>query len=110
MDTLLERGQELERIRAAVRSARQRVGGAVVIEGAAGIGKSQLLEAAGVRAAEQGLRVLRARATELEHGFPFGVVRQLFERLLADADDAARDGWLAGAAALAADVVTGAPQ
>src|SRR5205085_4606739 len=51
---------------------------------------------------------LKARATELEQGFPYGVVRQLFERLLLEADAGECARWLAGAAALAADVVTGA--
>jgi hypothetical protein len=54
-----------------------------MIEGAAGIGKSRLLEWARVRAAELGLRVLNARGAELEQGFPFGVARQLFERAIA---------------------------
>jgi DNA-binding CsgD family transcriptional regulator len=80
-----------------------------VVEGAAGIGKSRLLLESRVRGADLGVRVLHARATELEQGFPFGVVRQLFERALLDADSDERDRWLAGAAALAADVVTGAP-
>jgi len=68
-----------------------------------------LLAEARVRAADLGVRVLSARATELEQGFPFGMVRQLFERALLEADTDERDRWLAGAAALAADVVTGAP-
>jgi hypothetical protein len=105
---LLEREHELERIRAALRAAGRRAGGALVIEGAAGMGKSRLLEETRVRASELGLRVLAARATELEQGFPFGVVRQLFERPLLEADRDERDRWLAGAAALAADVLTGA--
>ena len=83
----------------------QRAGAVVVIEGAAGMGKSRLLEVARVRAAELGLRVLSARATELEQGFPFGVMRQLFERPLLEADAGERERWLAGAAALAADVL-----
>ena len=45
-----------------------------------------------------------ARATELEHGFPFGVVRQLFERTLVEADDGERERWLSGAAALATEI------
>ena len=105
---LLEREHELERVRAVLHAAGQRAGGALVIEGAAGMGKSRLLEEARVRASDLGLRVLAARATELEQGFPFGVVRQLFERLLLEADPGERDRWLAGAAALAADVITGA--
>ena len=36
-------------------------------------------------------------------------MRQLFERPLLEADAGERDRWLAGAAALAADVLTGAP-
>ena len=106
---LLEREHELERVRAALRAAGQRAGAALVIEGAAGMGKSRLLEEARARASDLGLRVLAARATELEQGFPFGVVRQLFERPLLEADTGERERWLAGAAALAADVLTGAP-
>ena len=73
------------------------------------MGKSRLLEEARARASDLGLRVLGARATELEQGFPFGVVRQLFERTLLEADSAERERWLSGAAALAADVLIGAP-
>jgi DNA-binding CsgD family transcriptional regulator/tetratricopeptide (TPR) repeat protein len=106
---LLEREREVERVRAALRAVRRHAGGTLVIEGAAGIGKSRLLEEARVQASRLGVRVLNARATELEQGFPFGVVRQLFERPLLEADTGERDRWLAGAAALAADVLTGAP-
>src|SRR4051794_2476999 len=109
---LLERDDEVERLHAALDAAGLRMGGALVVEGVAGMGKSRLLEEARVRASELGLRVLSARGTELERGFPFGVVRQLFERPLLEADAAERDRWLAGAATLAADVVTparGAP-
>jgi DNA-binding CsgD family transcriptional regulator len=105
---LLEREHEVERIGAALRAAGQRAGKVLVIEGAAGMGKSRLLEEARARASDVGLRVLNARATGLEQGFPFGVVRQLFERPLLEADAGERDRWLAGAAALAADVLTGA--
>jgi DNA-binding CsgD family transcriptional regulator len=106
---LLERERELELGHAALRAVGQRDGCVLVIEGTAGIGKSRLLESARSRAAQLGFRVLSARATELEEGFPFGVVRQLFERLVAEADDDERQRWLAGAAALAAEVLTGAP-
>ncbi len=81
----------------------------MVVEGAAGMGKSRLLDEARARASDLGFRVLVARATELEQGFPFGVVRQLFERTLLAADGAERESWLSGAAALAADVLVGAP-
>jgi AAA ATPase domain len=88
---LLEREQEVERIGATLRAAGQQAGTALVIEGAAGMGKSRLLEEARVRASYLGLRVLAPRATELEQGFPFGVVRQLFERPLLEADAGNRE-------------------
>jgi predicted ATPase len=69
---LLEREHEVERIRAALRAAGRRVGGLLVIEGAAGMRKSRLLAEARVRAADLGVRVLSARATELEQGFHSG--------------------------------------
>ena len=93
----------------ALRAAGRQAGEAVVIEGAAGIGKSRLLEEARIAGLGPRLRVLSARATELEQGFPFGVVRQLFERPLLEADSAERERWLSGAASLAADVLIGAP-
>ena len=106
---LLEREHEVERVRGALRAVGRRDGLVVAIEGAGGIGKSRLLEFARSRGSELGYRVLGARATELEQGFPFGVVRQLFERLISDADADERERWLSGAAALASDVLTGAP-
>jgi DNA-binding CsgD family transcriptional regulator len=108
-DALLEREHEVERVRGALRSVGRREGLVVVIEGAAGIGKSRLLEMARARGSELGYRVLDARATELEQGFPFGVVRQLFERAISEAARDDRDRWFSGAAALAADLLTGAP-
>jgi DNA-binding CsgD family transcriptional regulator len=106
---LLEREHEVERVRAALKAVGRRAGGVLVIEGTAGIGNSRLLEVARERASKLGIRVLNARATELEQGFPFGVARQLFERPLLEADAGERARWLAGAAALAAEVITGSP-
>jgi DNA-binding CsgD family transcriptional regulator len=106
--TLLEREHETERVRTTLRAVGQRAGVTLVIEGAAGIGKSRLLQEARARAAGFGFRVLGARATELEQGFPYGVMLQLFERLLMEADDAERERWLAGAASLVVDLLAGA--
>jgi len=108
-DALLERDHEVERVRTGVRAVGQQAGTLLVIEGTPGIGKSRLLDVARAHAAKLGLRAFGARATELEQGFPFGVIRQLFERALVDAEPAERDRWLAGAAALAEDVLTGPP-
>ncbi len=97
---LLERESELERIGALLDAARGGSGGLLTIEGEAGAGKTALLNAAATLATERGMRVLRARGGEFERDFPHGVVRQLFEPLLAD--EGARTELLSGSAALAA--------
>jgi hypothetical protein len=75
-----------------------------LIEGPAGIGKSQLLRATRERARAAGFRTLAARGSDLERGLPFGVVRQLFEPALAEPDH--RDRWLPGSAAAAPRAVS----
>src|SRR6202043_3285247 len=49
-------------------------------EGAAGVGRRALLGIAGLTAQREGRLVLRARGSELESDFAFGIARQLFER------------------------------
>jgi len=106
---LLERRLELEVLDAAIARAGAGHGGAVVVEGPAGIGKTALLLAACARAAGADLRVMRAAGRELERDFPFGVARQLFEEPLAGADGARRAELLAGAAAPAAVLLGAVP-
>jgi DNA-binding CsgD family transcriptional regulator len=108
---LLERSEELARIGSALAEARSGHGRFVVVEGPAGIGKTALLAAARTAAAEEGMRVLRSRGTELERDFAFGVVRQLFEPPLAEASELERAELLEGAAGVAAGVLglPGAP-
>jgi hypothetical protein len=103
VDELLEREREL----AAAEELLGR-GGVLVIEGGAGVGKTALLDATCRRAAALGRDVLRARGSELEAGFAFGVVRQLFERRLASAGRDERDALLAGAAGAARPLLSGA--
>ena len=55
----------------------------MVVEGAAGIGKTRLVAEARRRAESTGMRTLSARGSELERAFAFGVVRQLFGPLSA---------------------------
>ncbi len=88
----------MDELLAAGRSA---TGQLLLVEGHAGIGKSALLDAAVLRARADGMTVMRARASELESDFAFGIALQLFEPLLAGADDETRDRLLAGSAALA---------
>jgi len=81
---LLERDSELSELASDVAAARVGTGWLVLVEGPAGIGKTGLLAAAASLAEEAGLVVARARGGELEAGFAFGIVRQLFEPLLRD--------------------------
>lgn len=81
---LLERDGELELIGALVARVRGGEGAVVVVEGQAGVGKTELLRAAGELGDAEGLRVLRTRGSELDRAFAFGVVRQLLEREVAD--------------------------
>ncbi|MBV9367552.1 MAG: AAA family ATPase [Solirubrobacterales bacterium] len=57
-------------------------GAVVVVEGPAGIGKSEFLAAVRANAEVRGFGVLTARGSELEVGIAFGVARQLFEPML----------------------------
>src|SRR5215207_7036276 len=98
---LLERSMDLESITAAFDAAVAGTGSVLLIEGEAGVGKTELLRAARRIAADAGLTPLAARASELERGYAYGVVRQLFQALLAELDAGARAEALAGAAALA---------
>ena len=98
---LLEREEALSAIDDLLGAARAAAGELLLVEGHAGIGKSALLDEAGARARADGMTVLRARASELESDFQFGVALQLFEPLLTGADDDVRDRLLAGSAALA---------
>ena len=59
----------------------------VVVEGAAGTGKTRLLREIGRRADARALTVLRGRGAELESGFAFGLIRQVLEPLVVSRDD-----------------------
>jgi DNA-binding CsgD family transcriptional regulator len=99
---LQERDGELARIERWLRAVRGGRGGLLSVEGPAGIGKSALLASARAAAGDAGLRVVRARGAELEREFPFGIVRQLFEPVLAELPDTDRAAVLQGAAGIAA--------
>ncbi len=102
---LAERDAELGRLRALTAAAASGRGGAVVLEGPAGIGKTSLVAAACGLAAELGLQRLTARGGELERDFAYGVVRQLLEPRLMRAAAVERAALLQGAAALAAPLL-----
>ena len=102
---LLEREAEVATIHALVQAARGRAGRLLAVEGRAGMGKTRLLGEVRAAADTAGLQVLAARAGELEQEFAFGVVRQLFEPLLAGATPEERAELTAGAAGLARPLV-----
>lgn len=99
---LLEREESLTDLRAVLAAAENGSGSLALIEGPAGIGKTKLLQAASEQALLDGFECFAARAGELERGYPFGVVRQLFEPFLRTATDI--EGLTEGAAALARTV------
>lgn len=99
---LLERDGELGLIGALVERARGGEGSLLVVEGQAGVGKTELLRAAGELGGAEGLRVLRTRGSELDSAFAFGVVRQLLEREVADDPELLTGGAEPAAAVFAA--------
>jgi predicted ATPase len=95
---LLEREAELRVLETLVGQASGGDGRLGLIEGAPGIGKTSLVSAAARLAAEAGMRCFSARGSPMERAFPFGVVRQLFEPVLA-AEPAERGEVFGGPAA-----------
>ena len=95
--SLEERDREIYAVGAVLEAARTGAGGALLIEGPPGIGKTRLLGCARAAAGED-VRVLAARGSELERDFPYAVARQLLESAL-------EPELLTGAAALAAPVL-----
>jgi DNA-binding CsgD family transcriptional regulator len=93
---LLERQPELARIEGALARSRVGAGELLVVEGPAGIGKTQLVGAAIALAGGRGTAVLSARGSELERDFAFGVVRQFLEPALVSATAARRRPLLKG--------------
>ncbi len=106
---LLEREAELHAIDELLASGRAGHGALMLVEGHAGVGKTALLDETVARARALGTSVLRARASQLESNFAFGVAVQLFEPLLTGIDDERRDRLLAGSAALAGPLLERPP-
>jgi DNA-binding CsgD family transcriptional regulator len=98
---LIERSGEIELVQGLLEAGTAGRGSVCVIEGPAGVGKTALLDTCARRADQLGLRVLSARAGQLEGDLTWSVVRQLFQGVIA-ADEGDRAGLLAGAAGLAA--------
>ncbi len=102
---LLERERELQSLTAAIDGARERAGSVALVVGPPGVGKSGLLARARAVAREFEMQVLEARGAQLERGFAFGVVRQLFEHAVMALSSRDRGRVLDGAARLAAGLL-----
>ncbi|MFT2018193.1 helix-turn-helix transcriptional regulator [Streptomyces sp. 796.1] len=98
----VERHGEFEAIDTAIKHCHVGDGQLLIFEGGLGLGKTALLNEAKKRAIDEGFVALFARGSEFEAGFPYGVVRQLFEPWLAAASQEERDAVLSGPARLAA--------
>jgi DNA-binding CsgD family transcriptional regulator len=102
---LTERDCEIAELEHAIDEVASGSGRFVLVEGPAGIGKSSLLAIAKHLGGAVGACVLAARGSEFEREFGFGVVRQLFEPLIAALSDKEKGALFGGAAAQAAVVV-----
>jgi DNA-binding CsgD family transcriptional regulator len=85
-DRLLGRDRELALLAELVERVPDR-GGALVVCGEPGIGKSSLLGEAGAHAQARGMRVLRASGVQSEANLPFSGLHQLLRPILGGADD-----------------------
>jgi tetratricopeptide (TPR) repeat protein len=101
---LLERDEELSAFASLLENTTAGSGRLLLIEGPAGIGKTQLLAELQALAEAHDARVLSARGSELERDFAFGIVRQLLEPLLARVGHEERAQLLDGVAGLAEPV------
>jgi DNA-binding CsgD family transcriptional regulator len=97
--TLIERVSELDVLERAVVALAGGTGGVVMLEAAAGLGKTALLEHAARFASEAGCLVRHAAPGPHERDFPFGVVRTLLEAPLRELPGTERGSLLTGAAA-----------
>src|SRR5215207_8969268 len=108
VETLLERDEAVAAVDQLIESAGRRDGSVLMVEAAAGVGKTAVLALARERARDGGLVVMNARGAELERDFAFGIVRQLLERLVSGLGGPERRELFAGAARLAAPLVANA--
>ena len=110
--SLFEREAQLARVERTFDRVGAGGGAVVVVEGPAGIGKTELLAAVRAAAQTRGLGALRARGSEFEEEIAFGVARQLLEPMVRAASPGERRRLLDGVAhvgAQALGVETGAP-
>ncbi|MBV9005817.1 MAG: ATP-binding protein, partial [Solirubrobacterales bacterium] len=97
---LVERERELEVLHEGLERASAGEGTLILVEGPAGVGKTELTREARALAERAGVLALAAKGSELEQPFAFGVVRQLLDPVITEASG--RGDLFAGAAGPAA--------
>jgi DNA-binding CsgD family transcriptional regulator len=95
-DSLLERESEVAALEALLEDARRGSGRVAVVEGPAGIGKTELLGVLRARAVD--FEVCMSCGGELEAGLSYGIARQLLEPVIARSDPDDREALLSGPA------------
>ncbi|TQM84844.1 AAA ATPase-like protein [Saccharothrix saharensis] len=98
---ILDRDDDLARCSAVLDAVRAREGATVVVEGPAGIGKSELVARVCAEAAVRGVVPLAARGSQRDQTMAFGAVRSLLTRWVTGRTDRERQALFAGAAEFA---------
>lgn len=104
-DLLLERGRELESAELALRDAAAGKGSIILLEGPAGIGKTQLAKVIAAKSDTLGFKSHWARGDDLERDFAYGVLRQLLRSMLESIAHPDRDLVVEGPARRALSVL-----
>jgi predicted ATPase len=102
---LLERDAQRAELEELLRDLGRGRGSLLLVEGPAGIGKTEVLRLAHSMAASDRVKALQGKGGELEREFPFGVARQLFEPAVVRATPAQREQLFTGAAGRARPVL-----
>ncbi|MGW2959326.1 ATP-binding protein [Streptomyces sp. NPDC001220] len=76
---MIGRDKELRTLRGLLADAAAGHGSALLVHGAAGVGKSALLRAVGAEAVESGFKVLRTSGVEPERWLPFAALQMLLQ-------------------------------
>jgi DNA-binding NarL/FixJ family response regulator len=98
---ILERDDDLDSCSSVLEDVRGRSGATIVVEGAAGIGKSELLARVCAESAVRGITPLLVRGYHHEQTLAFGGVRTLLSRWVAGHNTRDRQKLFAGGAAIA---------
>ncbi|MFG2441046.1 AAA family ATPase [Streptomyces sp. NPDC048508] len=98
---MLEREDELSRMRKALNNVREGSSGFILVTGSPGEGKTLLLSRISQEGRANGLSVITARGAILEQKYSFGIVRQILQSLLRDSSETAKARLFSGVASQA---------